>query len=43
MLKAGEPVVKVAKQNHVSRETVYKIRRKLKSIALESDSKSVSE
>jgi len=41
MLKAGEPVVKIAKQNHVSRETVYKIKRKLNSIVLESDSKPV--
>lgn len=39
MLKAGEPVVKIAKKNQVSRETVYKIKRKLKSSVLESDSK----
>lgn len=36
MLSAGDPVVKIAKKNRVSRETVYKIKRKIKSDALES-------
>lgn len=38
MLKAGDPVVKIAKKNHVARETVYKIKRKIKSEVLDSDS-----
>ncbi|HCL2771515.1 TPA: recombinase family protein, partial [Pseudomonas aeruginosa 449A] len=41
MLTADEPVAKIAKQNHVSRETVYKIKRKLKSSVSESDSKPI--
>lgn len=41
MLTADEPVAKIAKQNHVSRETVYKIKRKLISSVSESDSKPI--
>lgn len=38
MLKASEPAIKIAKKNHVARETVYKIKRKIKSDVLDNDS-----
>ena len=43
MLAAGDPVTKIAKANHVSRETVYKIKRKRENSASESDSETISE
>jgi DNA invertase Pin-like site-specific DNA recombinase len=43
MLAAGDPVTKISKKNHVSRETVYKIKRKRENSASESDSETISE
>lgn len=42
MLKYGNPVIKIAKENQVSRETVYKIKRKLESNASDNDSETTS-